>query len=392
MHRTLGQQLDLFHFEEHTSGMVFWHPNGWKIFRTIQSYMRDVHENHGYHEVRTPMLLNKSLWETSGHWEKFHENMFTVKEEDGREYALKPMSCPAHIELYDLVLRSYRELPIRYFEFGVVHRNESSGSMHGLMRVRQFTQDDAHIFCLESQILEETKNYIEMVREVYSKFGFEKFDVKLSTRPEKRMGDEKLWDKAEESLSSACAELNIPFDLQPGEGAFYGPKLEFVLYDNIDRAWQCGTIQVDFQLPVRFDLSFVGVDGNKTDRPVILHHAVLGSLERWVGVLLEQTCGVLPPWLSPIQAVVVPISEKSDEYAKEVHSLINGNRRIILDQMENILSAKIGHYSSLKIPYILVVGEKEAKNRTVSVRTLGNNKSETWDLTRLQDVVACGWK
>ena len=378
MHRTLGQQLDLFHFEEHSSGMVFWHPNGWKIFKIIQKYMDHVHEKHGYQEVRTPMLLNKSLWETSGHWDKFRDNMFVVDADDTQAYALKPMSCPAHIELYDLVPRSYRELPIRYFEFGVVHRNESSGSMHGLMRVRQFTQDDAHIFCMESQILSETKNYIEMVREVYSQFGFDTFQVKLSTRPAKRMGDDVLWDKAEKSLSDACDSLDIPYVVHPGEGAFYGPKLEFVLQDSLGRDWQCGTIQVDFQLPVRFDLNYITPDGARTERPVILHHAVLGSLERWVGVLLEHTSGNLPAWLAPIQAVVIEVSEKSSEHAENLCKFLKGKKvRCIKDDMDNILSAKIAHYSTLKIPYLLVVGEKEMQTNTVSVRQHGSKKSIT---------------
>lgn len=379
VHRSLGQQMDLFHIEEHTPGMIFWHPKGWKLFTTIQNFMRDIHEEHGYHEVRTPMMLNRSLWETSGHWEKFRENMFAVGDDgEGRVYAVKPMSCPAHIELYDHTNRSYRELPLRYFEFGVVHRNETSGSMHGLMRVRQFTQDDAHIFCRESQILEETKNYIEMLNRVYKYFGFDQIVVKLSTRPDNHFGTSELWDKAENALADACKALGIEYEIQPGEGAFYGPKLEFTLFDKHGRPWQCGTIQCDFLLPSkeRFALSFTNENGEK-EQPVILHHAVLGSLERWIGILLEQTEGHLPAWLAPVQAVIVQVSEKSSEYAKLVLSRLKSQGvRVVLDDSNDTISSKVAIHSAAKVPFILVVGEKEAADETVAVRTLGSRKPE----------------
>ena len=321
MHRALIQQLDLAHIEDHSSGMVFWHPNGTKIYNIIQSYIREIHNKYGYLEIRTPIMLDKSLFELSGHIEKFSENMFFVKDEE-KTFVLKPMSCPAHIEIYRNTIRSYKELPLRYYEFGMVHRNESSGSYHGLMRVKQFIQDDSHIFSTESQILNETKNYIDMVREIYSKFGFESFEVKLSTRPQNYMGEESLWDKAEESLAEACKKSNVKYEISPGNGAFYGPKLEMTLFDQHSRPWQCGTIQVDFQLPIRFGLSYVSETGSKTDRPVILHHAVLGSLERWIGIILENTCGNLPLWLAPLQTVVVQVSDKSSDYAHKVNNIL----------------------------------------------------------------------
>ena len=381
VHRALGQQLDLFHIEEHSSGMVFWHPKGWKLYSVVQNYMKKVHEDHGYLEVRTPILMSKSLWETSGHWEKFKDNMFVVQEEtDGgiKEMAIKPMSCPNHIELYDYTNRSYRELPLRYFEFGMVHRNESSGSMHGLMRVRQFTQDDAHIFCRESQILNETKNYIEMLQNVYKHFGFDNIVVKLSTRPDNHFGSSDVWDKAENALSDACKSLDIEYEIQPGEGAFYGPKLEFTMFDKHNRPWQCGTIQCDFLLPSkeRFNLSFTNEEGND-EQPVILHHAVLGSLERWIGILLEQTEGVFPLWLAPVQVVICSLSEKSADYATEIYNDYKRlGIRVELDINNDTISSKVAIHSTAKVPYIVVVGEREANNATISVRKLGEKKSE----------------
>ena len=380
------QQMDIAHIEEHSPGMIFWHPNGTKIYNVIQSYIREVHEEHDYLEVKTPILLNKSLFETSGHWEKFRENLFTVVDED-RTDVLKAMSCPGQIEIYDVALRSYRELPLRLFEFGNVFRNEASGATHGLLRVRNFVQDDSHIIARESQILQETKNYMEMVSQVYKHFGFNSFEVKLSTRPEKRFGDDAIWDKAELALSSACDELGIAYEIQPGEGAFYGPKLEIVLTDLHDRKWQMGTIQADFVLPIRFDLSYINEEG-KPERPVILHHAVLGSLERWIGIILEHTEGRLPLWLSPVQVVVTPISEKSSTYAEKVFQYLKKNRiRCSLDVSGQPLANKIAIHSAAKIPLIAVVGEREAEANTISVRRIGEKKSTVYHLAEFVEVI-----
>lgn len=414
-HRLYGQQLDLFHFEEHSPGMAFWHPKGWKLFTLIQNYIREMHETHGYQEVRTPTLLSTELWRTSGHLYKFNQNMFFSGDMDivwngvaeseldpGQlyddylanhpdmnrsidvvhpTYALKPMSCPAHIEIYRHKKRSYRELPQRLFEFGVVHRNESSGSLHGLMRIRQFTQDDVHIFCREDQMLDETKNYIELLKKIYAKFGFTDIVVKLSTRPDERFGDDTLWDKAEKALSDACDELGIKYELQPGEGAFYGPKLEFTLFDSNKRPWQCGTIQCDFILPEKFELTYVNREGNEKERPVILHHAVLGSIERWIGILLENNDGKLPAWLSPIEVALLPVSEKVGVYADVVHNMLkNKGIRVILDDSSDTLPNRVRIHSEQKIPYIAVVGEKEVKENKIAVRVLGDNKSQTMDL------------
>jgi threonyl-tRNA synthetase len=375
VHRDLIQQLNLAHIAEHSPGMVFWHPKGWKIYTLIQNYIRDMHEQHGYLEVSTPILMNKSLWETSGHWEKFKENMFTVN--DGEKvHAIKPMSCPNHIELYDHTNRSYRELPIRYFEFGIVHRNEASGAMHGLMRVRKFTQDDCHIICRESQILQETKNYVEMLQTVYHHFGFDKFIIKLSTRPDNHFGNSETWDKAEKALADACISLGLQYEIQPKEAAFYGPKLEFTLFDKHNRPWQCGTIQCDYLLPSaeRFNLKYTNEEG-QPEQPVILHHAVLGSFERWIGILLEQTEGNLPVWLAPIQVAVVQVSEKSSSYASGVFdALKKAKMRVILDDSNDTISSKVAIHSTAKIPYIIVVGEKEAHDGTIAVRKLGERK------------------
>jgi len=386
VHRELGQQLDLYHIEEHSAGMIYWHPKGTKIFNAIQNYMRQVHEDHNYNEVRTPILVSKSLWETSGHWQKFKENMFLVKVEDEatiKEMALKAMSCPNHIELFDHTNRSYRELPMRYFEFGMVHRNESSGSMHGLMRVRNFTQDDCHIICRESQILEETKNYIEMLKKVYLHFGFDKFIVKLSTRPDNHFGSSEMWDKSESALANACDSVGLSYEIQPNEAAFYGPKLEFTLFDNHGRPWQCGTIQLDYLLPSkeRFNMKYTNEEG-KDEQPVILHHAVLGSIERFIGILLENTEGQLPLWLAPTQIAVVQVSEKSNEYANMIYKQIQNNKlRVILDDSNDTLSSKIALHSSVKIPYIIVVGERDAIANTIAVRKFGDKKPTVMTLT-----------
>ncbi len=369
------QQLNLAHIEEHSPGMIFWHPNGWKIYTLIQDYIREIHEEHGYLEVSTPILLSKTLWETSGHWEKFKEQMFIVEDGD-KTHAIKPMSCPGAIQLYQHTNRSYRELPIRYFEFGVVHRNEPSGSMHGLMRVRKFTQDDCHIMVRESQILQETKNYVEMLQKVYHKFGFDNFIIKLSTRPKNHFGSSEMWDKSEKALADACDALGLPYEIQPEDASFYGPKLEFTLFDKHDRPWQCGTIQCDYLLPSkeRFNLKYTNEDG-QPEQPVILHHAVLGSFERWIGILLEQTEGNLPLWLAPIQVAIVQVSEKSEKYANDVFNVVKQNKvRVILDNTNDTISSKVAIHSTAKIPFIVVVGEKEAENGTVAVRKLGERK------------------
>lgn len=385
MHRTLMQQMDLAHIEEHSPGMVYWHPNGTKIYNLIQSYIREVHEEHGYLEVRTPALINKSLFETSGHWEKFRENLFTVID-DEKIHVLRAMSCPNHVQLYSLVNRSYRDLPLRYFEFGSVYRNEPSGSMHGITRVRNFFQDDSHDMCRESQILQEVKNYMGMVSQVYTHFGFDTFDVKLSTRPEKRFGTDETWDKAENALSSACDELGIKYEIQPGEGAFYGPKLEIVLTDSHGRKWQMGTIQVDYVLTERFNLTYINEEG-KPERPILLHHAVLGSIERWIGILLEHH-SKFPIWLSPVQVVITPISEKSLHYSETVYKYLKQNRiRCVHDVSNQPISNKIAVHSAAKVPLIAVVGEREADANTISVRKIGEKKSTVYRLAEFVDVI-----
>jgi threonyl-tRNA synthetase len=388
VHRHLMQQLDLAHIEEHSPGMVFWHPKGWKIYTLIQNYIREIHEQHGYSEVSTPILMNKSLWEVSGHWGKFKENMFTV--DDGEKiHAIKPMSCPNHIELYRHTKRSYKELPIRYFEFGIVHRNEPSGSMHGLMRVRKFTQDDCHIICRESQILQETINYIKMVQQIYKHFGFNTFTIKLSTRPQNHFGSSEMWDKTEKALADACDAIGLPYEIQPFEAAFYGPKLEMTLVDSHGKNWQCGTIQLDYLLPSseRFNLKYINDEGIP-EQPVILHHAILGSIERWIGILLEQTEGKLPFWLAPIQTVVVQISEKSEEYSNKIfQELKDCGLRVVLDNSNDTMSSKIAIHSANKVPYILVVGEKEAINETVSVRSIGERSSRTMTINEFKNFI-----
>ncbi len=367
-HRRIGKQMDLFHTQEEAPGMVFWHDRGWIIYQTIEQYIRRILREHGYQEVRTPQLVDRSLWEKSGHWEKFHDMMFTTESEN-RVYAVKPMNCPCHVQIFNQGLKSYRDLPLRMAEFGSCHRNEPSGTLHGLMRVRNFVQDDAHIFCTEDQIQDEVSAFIDLVFRVYRDFGFDDVEVALSTRPEQRVGDDALWDKAEKALEEALDAKGIAWKLQPGEGAFYGPKVEFALRDCLDRVWQCGTIQVDFSMPGRLGAEFVGEDGER-HTPVMLHRAILGSLERFIGILIEHYEGKLPLWLAPVQAVVLTITDRQAEYAREVEkTLRDQGLRVHADLRNEKIGFKIREHTLQRVPYLLVVGDREAETNTVAVRT-----------------------
>ncbi|HCI53436.1 MAG TPA: threonine--tRNA ligase [Gallionella sp.] len=367
-HRKLGRQLDLFHMQETMPGMVFWHPKGWTLWQEIEQYMRGKFREHDYQEVRTPAIMDKTLWEKSGHWENYRDNMFTTASEN-RDYAVKPMNCPGHVQIYNHGLHSYRDLPLRLAEFGSCHRNESSGSLHGLMRVRGFTQDDAHIFCTEAQVESEVSNFIVMLNEVYRDFGFDNVIVKLSTRPEKRVGSDETWDKAEAGLAAALKRNELAYDIQPGEGAFYGPKVEFTLKDSLDRMWQCGTIQLDFNLPVRLSAEFVDED-NTRKPPVMLHRAILGSMERFIGILIEHHAGAFPLWLSPVQTVLMNISQAQEEYAKEIGQILaRAGIRVQLDLRNEKITYKIREHSLQKLPYQLIVGDKEVSGRLIAVRT-----------------------
>lgn len=367
-HRKLAKQLDLFHMQDTMPGMVFWHPKGWTLWQEVEQYMRAKFREHDYQEVRTPTIMDKTLWEKSGHWENYRDNMFTTASEN-RDYAVKPMNCPGHVQIYNHGLHSYRDLPLRLAEFGSCHRNESSGSLHGLMRVRGFTQDDAHIFCTEEQVQAEVSSFIVMLNEVYRDFGFTEVIVKLSTRPEKRVGSDETWDKAEAGLAAALQQNQLAYDIQPGEGAFYGPKVEFTLKDSLDRLWQCGTIQLDFNLPVRLGAEFVDED-NSRKPPVMLHRAILGSMERFIGILIEHHAGAFPLWLSPVQAVLVNISQAQEEYAREIgRLLLNAGIRVQLDLRNEKITYKIREHSLQKLPYQLIVGDKEVAGRLIAVRT-----------------------
>ncbi len=369
-HRKLGREMGLFHIQEEAVGSVFWHPKGWTIFREIESYIRAKLEKTGYVEVKTPQMVDKILWEKSGHWEKFRENMFVAESED-RTLAIKPMNCPCHVQIFNQELKSYRQLPLRMAEFGSCHRNEPSGSLHGIMRVRAFTQDDAHIFCEESQINSETVAFCNLLKEVYQDFGFENVKVKFSTRPEKRAGSDETWDKAEGALAEAVKLAGLEYEIQEGEGAFYGPKLEFTLVDAIKREWQCGTLQVDFILPERLDATYVASDGSRK-RPVMLHRAILGSFERFIGMLIENYAGKFPLWLSPVQMVVATITNDSDSYAAQVvEQLKSEGFRVEADFDAQKINYKIREHSLKKVPYILAIGKKEAENGSVSVRKFG---------------------
>jgi len=379
-HRKLGKEMDLFHFQEEAPGMVFWHPAGWTIYNELQGYMRKMQSSNGYEEIRTPEILDRKLWEKSGHWDKYRENMYIteIDEEHANEKrtnALKPMNCPCHVQVYNHGLKSYKDLPIRFVEFGSIHRYEPSGTMHGLMRVRGFTQDDGHIFCTEDQIENETKNFIELLSKVYSDLGFTDFVIKLSTRPEKRVGTDEIWDKSEKSLQDAIEKLGLPYEIDEGGGAFYGPKLDFVLTDAIGRDWQCGTLQADFNLPGRFDSTYINESGDKSV-PVLLHRAVLGSFERFIGILLENYGGDLPFWLAPRQVVITTITDVANDYAESLFELLKSNNvRVQLDNRNEKISYKIREHSLLKVPYILAVGSKEVEENKVSVRTFGSEKT-----------------
>lgn len=375
-HRRLGKDLDLFHLQDEAPGMIFWHAKGWALWQVVEQYMRKIYRDNGYDEVKAPQLLDRSLWERSGHWAKYRENMFTTESEN-RYYALKPMNCPGHIQLFNAALRSYRELPLRFGEFGQCHRNEPSGSLHGMMRVRGFTQDDGHIFCTEDQILEECENYTRLVVDVYKTFGFTDVAFKVATRPEMRIGEDAAWDKAEAALMKSLDDLGIKYEILVGEGAFYGPKIEYHLKDCLGRSWQCGTIQVDFQMPGRLGAEYVAED-NTRRVPVMLHRAILGSLERWIGMLIEEYAGAFPTWLAPVQVAVANITDDQQEYAKGlVEKLHKAGIRVQSDLRSEKISYKIRELSLQKLPYILVVGGKEKEEGTVTVRARGGKNLGT---------------
>lgn len=379
-HRRLGREMDLFHLQEEAVGSVFWHPKGWTVYRLCEEYMRNRLEDGGYVEVKTPQLIDRVLWERSGHWEKFRENMFIAETDEARVLAVKPMNCPGHVQIFNQGLKSYRDLPLRMAEFGSCHRNESSGSMHGIMRVRAFTQDDAHIFSTEDQITDETRIFCELLLSIYKDFGFEDVVVKFSDRPEIRAGEDHVWDKAEGALRDAIEAVGLPYTMNPGEGAFYGPKLEFVLKDAIGRDWQCGTFQVDFVLPERLDASYIGEDGEK-HRPVMLHRAILGSFERFLGILIENYAGRFPLWLAPVQTVVATITSDADGYAEDVAAACRkAGLRVEADLRNEKINYKVREHSVTKVPTMLVVGRREAEEGTVALRRLGGKDQEVLPL------------
>lgn len=378
-HRKLGKQLQLFHQQEEAPGMVFWHPNGWTIYRAIQNYIRSRIEKEGYVEVNTPVIIDKALWEASGHWEKFRDDMFAI-EADERTYAVKPMNCPGHVQIFNQGLKSYRDLPLRIAEFGSCFRNEPSGALHGIMRVRNFVQDDAHIFCMESQIESETKSFCKLLQSVYHDFGFEEIRVKFSDRPAKRAGTDATWDKAEAALKTSIEAAGLPYTMNPGEGAFYGPKLEFILKDAIGREWQCGTLQLDFVLPQRLGAFYVGEDSQK-HHPVMLHRAIFGSLERFIGMLIENYAGKFPTWLAPVQVVVASITDSAGAYAEKVKEQLRAaGIRAQVDVRNEKINYKVREHSLNKVPYLFVVGGREAENNSVAIRTLGSEAQEVLDL------------
>jgi len=384
-HRKLGKELDLFHFQEEAPGSVFWHSKGWTLFRTLIDYMRKRQEDAGYEEINTPDIMDKSLWELSGHLEKFGDNMFTTEAREERVYALKPMNCPGCVQVYKQGIKSYRDLPLRVSEFGKVHRYEPSGALHGLMRVRAFTQDDAHIFCTEDQITEESKKVCDLVLSIYKDFGFENVSIKFSDRPEKRVGSDDIWDKSEKALKEAMEATGLEYSLNPGEGAFYGPKLEFVLRDAIGREWQCGTLQVDLNMPERLGGNYVSNDGAKKN-PVMLHRALFGSLERFTGILLEHYAGKLPAWLAPVQAIIAPITSELNEYADEINEQLKSNGiRVQTDLRNEKISYKIRENSLKKVPYMIILGKKELAERSVTLRTLGKEDQEKINVEKLND-------
>jgi threonyl-tRNA synthetase len=386
-HRRLGREMDLFHQQEEAAGAVFWHPKGWTFYRTLENYIRRRLDDAGYVEVKTPQIMDRSLWERSGHWEKFHENMFIVQDDENHVLAVKPMNCPGHVQIFRQGLTSYRDLPLRMAEFGSCHRNEPSGALHGIMRVRAFTQDDAHIFCTEDQIVTETKAFCDLLRSVYRDFGFEDVRVKFSDRPEKRAGSDETWDKAEAALKGATTAAGLEFTLNPGEGAFYGPKLEFVLRDTIGRDWQCGTLQVDFVLPERLDASYVGEDGAK-HRPVMLHRAIFGSLERFIGILIEHYAGKFPLWLAPLQVVVCTIVSDASPYAEKVAAALRAaGLKTELDLRNEKIAYKVREHSLAKVPVIIAVGKRDEEGGTVAIRRLGSNDQRVLPLAEAVDVL-----
>ena len=384
-HRKLAKEMDLFHLQEEAPGMVFWHAKGWSMYVALQNYVRRKQISNGYEEINTPMVVDRKLWETSGHWDKYRENMFIteIDEEHANEKrvnALKPMNCPCHVQVYNQGLKSYRDLPVRLAEFGSCHRYEASGTMHGLMRVRGFTQDDGHIFCTEDQIESETADFISLLSEIYTELGFESFDIKLSTRPEIRVGSDEVWDQAEAALESAIKKLDIPYTVEVGEGAFYGPKLDFVLTDAIGREWQCGTFQADFNLPDRLDAEYIGEDGSKY-RPVMMHRAILGSFERFIGILIENYSGKLPLWLAPTQLAILTVTEEVNEYAKTLKQKFDDfNLRVDLDLRNEKIGYKIREHSNAKVPFMAVIGKDEVSAQTVSIRNLSENKTITYSI------------
>ena len=385
-HRKIGKALDLFHMQEEAPGMVFWHPNGWTIYQILEQYMRKVQNDNGYQEIRTPQIVDLILWEKSGHAANYAENMFTTHSES-RNYAVKPMNCPCHVQVFNQGLKSYRDLPLRLAEFGSCHRNEPSGSLHGIMRVRGFTQDDAHIFCTREQISAEVAAFIKLTLDVYKDFGFDEVQMKLSTRPEKRVGDEAMWDEAEKALSDALDAAGLPWELQPGEGAFYGPKIEFSLKDCLGRVWQCGTIQCDPNMPMRLEASFVTED-NDRDHPVMLHRAILGSFERFIGILIEHYAGFMPPWLAPVQACVMNITDAQSDACKNVTQLLNQRGlRVISDLRNEKIGFKIRERTLERIPYLLVLGDREVEEGTVNVRTRTGKNLGTMSIDAFVDLV-----
>jgi len=370
-HRRLGRELDLFHIDDHAPGLVFWHPLGWRVWQGVEQYMRRVYQDNGYQEVKGPQVLDKTLWEKTGHWDKYRDNMFTTESEK-RDYALKPMNCPGHLLIFKQGLKSYRDLPLRYGEFGQCHRNEPSGGLHGIMRVRGFTQDDGHIFCTEDQILEECTNFTALLQQVYKDFGFLDIIYKVATRPEQRIGSDEIWDKAEAALIHSLNASGCEYILSPGDGAFYGPKIEYTLKDALGRQWQCGTIQVDFSMPERLEAEYVALDGTR-QRPVMLHRAIVGSLERFIGILIEQHSGALPTWLAPNQVAILTISQNQSQYANDVAKMLkNQGLRVLVDDSSDKITYKIRSYSMQKLPYLLVIGDKESASGLVAVRARGN--------------------
>ena len=384
-HRKLAKEMDLFHLQEEAPGMVFWHPKGWSIYVALQNYMRTKQMAHDYQEINTPLVVDRKLWEASGHWDKYRENMFIteIDEEHANEKrvnALKPMNCPCHVQVYNQGLKSYRDLPVRFTEFGSCHRYEASGTMHGLMRVRGFTQDDGHIFCTEDQIESETADFISLLSNIYTELGFESFDIKLSTRPETRVGSDEVWDKAEQALEAAIKKLDIPYTTEDGEGAFYGPKLDFVLTDAIGREWQCGTFQADFNLPERLEAEYVGEDGSK-HRPVMMHRAILGSFERFIGILIENYSGKLPLWLAPTQLSILTVTEEVNDYASGLKEKFeNLNLRVELDSRNEKIGYKIREHSKAKVPLMAVIGKEEMSANNVSIRNLRENETNTYSI------------